>query len=283
VLAKNALGFALAVGSVPATTTLTWVSLLAVVLAALALAVWVFLRAQGVETWETTRGQRWIIALATAAIVLLPVMVADTNYDKPAPPANKAPAIRGLFARGTFSLALASPGGQPPDRCCGTILNRDTAALGTDERTRQDLMLLLPVDASQRITDLRIQIVGESGLEATADPDGLANAAQHLETRTYANDLGPAAADGHHVVTGWVARVPVSLAPTRPWDIGGNRYPLNVTATYHVAGESQARTFSARGAVDAQVSRAIYEMGVASAILPLICFGAAFRRWRRTR
>jgi hypothetical protein len=243
----------------------------------------VFLRAQGVETWETTRGQRWTLTLGIAAIVLLPVMLADTNYDKPAPPANNAPAIRGLFARGSFSLALAPPGGQPPARCCGTILNRDTAPLGTDERTRQDLLLLLPVDATQRVTDLRIQIVGESGLEATADPDGLAHATQHMETRTYANDLGPAAADGHHVVTGWVARVPVTLLPTKPWDIGGNRYPLNVTATYHVAGENQARTFSARGAVDAQVSRAIYEMGVASAILPLICLGAAFTRWRRTR
>ena len=274
VLVKNALGFTLVAGSIPATTTLTWISLLLVVVGAFALAVWVFLRAQGVETWETTRSQRWTIALAIAAIILLPVMLADTNYDNPAPPANNAPAIRGLFTRGSFSLALAPPGGQPPARCCGTILNRDTWPLGTDERTRQDLLLLLPVDATQRVTDLRIQIVGESGLEATADPDGLANAAQHLETRTYANDLGPAAADGHHVVT---------PAPTRPWDIGGDRYPLNVTATYHVAGEDQPRTFSARGAIDAQVSRAIYEMGVASAILPLICLGAALTRWRRTR
>ena len=43
------------------------------------------------------------------------------------------------------------------------------------------------------------------------------------------------------------------------------------------------RTFSARAAIDAQVSRAIYEMGLASALLPLVCFGAAFVRWRRTR
>ena len=95
VLVKNALGFTLVAGSIPATTTLTWISLLVVVVGAFALAVWVFLRAQGVETWETTRSQRWTIALA----------------------------IRGLFARGSFSLALAPPGGQPPARCCGTILN----------------------------------------------------------------------------------------------------------------------------------------------------------------
>ena len=113
--------------------------------------------------------------------------------------------------------------------------------------------------------------------------NALAHAAQHLETRTYANDLGPAAADGHHVVTGWVARVPVTLDPTKPWDIGGDRYPLNVTATYHVAGDSQTRTFSARGAIDAQVSSAIYEMGAASAILPSSVSGAALTRWRRTR
>jgi hypothetical protein len=75
----------------------------------------------------------------------------------------------------------------------------------------------------------------------------------------------------------------VTLIPRAPWDIGGVRYPLRVTATYQVAGESQTRTFSARAAIDAQVSRAIYEMGAASLILPLVCFGAAFQRWRQTR
>jgi hypothetical protein len=54
VLLKNAFGFTLAVGSIPATTTRTWISLLAVVIGALALAVWAFLRAQGVETWEAS-------------------------------------------------------------------------------------------------------------------------------------------------------------------------------------------------------------------------------------
>jgi hypothetical protein len=73
------------------------------------------------------------------------------------------------------------------------------------------------------------------------------------------------------------------LNPTKPWDIGGDRYPLTVTATYQVAGEGQARTFSARAAVDAQVSSAIYEMGLAASILPMLCIGAALLRWRRTR
>jgi hypothetical protein len=283
VLLKNALEFTLVAGSIPATTTLTWISLTVVVIGAIALAVWVFLRAQGVETWEATRNQRWTITVAIVAIILLPVMLADTNYDNPAPRANNAPAVRGLFARAGSSLALVPPGGQPPSRCCSTILNRETSPLGTDERTQHDLLLLLPVDASQRVTDLRIQIVGESGLEATADPNAVAHAAEQLETRTYVNDVGPAAADGHRVVTGWVARVPVTLNPTKPWDIGGDRYPLTVTATYHIAGDNQMRTFSARGAIDAQVSGAIYEMGIASAILPLLCLGAALTRWWRTR
>jgi hypothetical protein len=145
------------------------------------------------------------------------------------------------------------------------------------------LLVLLPVDSTQHVTDVHLQVTGENGLEATAPPDALAPAPEALETHTYANDLGPAAADGHHVVTGWVARVRVTLTPTKPWDIGGVRYPLRVTGTYQVAGESGMRTFSARAAIDAQVSEAIYEMGIASLILPLICFGAAFKRWRRTR
>jgi hypothetical protein len=284
VLLKNAFGFTLAVGSIPATTTRTWISLVSVILVAFALAVWVFLRAQGVETWETSRSQWWVIALGIVAIIVLPVAMADTNYDKPAPHATNAPAIQRLFSRAGSSLALAWPGGQPPVRCCSTILNRDEwPPLGTDEPTRRDLFVLLPVDATQRVTDVHLQVIGENGLEAAASPDALAPAPDALETHTYANDMGPAAADGHHVVNGWVARIPVTLTPTKPWDIGGVRYPLKVTGTYQVTGESQMRTFSSRAAVDAQVSRAIYEMGVASMILPLVCFGAAFKRWRRTR
>jgi hypothetical protein len=282
VLLKNAFGFTLAVGSIPATTTRTWFSLAAVVLLELALAAWIFLRAQGVETWEATRSQRWIIALIILSIILLPVTLADTNYDKLAPHATNAPSIQRLFARAGSSLALTPPGGQPPARCCSTILNRDQwPPFGTDEPTLRDLLVLLPVDSTQRVTDLHIQIQGESGLEVTAPAEKLSAATETLETHTYPNDSGPAAADGHHIVTGWVARVPVTLIPTKPWDIGGVRYPLRVNATYQVAGEN--RTFGARAAVDAEVQSAIYEMGAASLLLPMVCFGAAFRRWRLTR
>jgi hypothetical protein len=235
-----------------------------------------------VETWEATPAQRSIVALVIIAIVVLPVTMADTDYDAPAPHGTNAPSIQRLFARAGSSLALPPPGGQPPARCCSTILNRDEwPPFGTDEPTRRDLLVLLPVDATQPVTDLHIQVIGESGLEVSAAPQGLSPAPEALERRTYANDSGPAAADGHHVVTGWVVRVPVTLTPSKPWDIGGDRYPLRVSATYKIAGEN--RTFSARAAVDAQVARAIYEMGAASLLLPLVCFGAAFRRWRRTR
>lgn len=284
VLLKNAFGFTLAVGSIPAATTRTWISLIAVVVIAFALAVWVFLRAQGVETWETTRAQRWIIALGVAAIILVPVTVADTNYDKPAPHATNAPSIQRLFARAGSSLALASPGGPPPARCCSTILNREEwPPLGTDEPARRDLLVLLPVDTTQRVSGLHFQVTGEDGLEVTAPAVKLNPAPESLETRAYPPDAGPAAADGHHVLNGWIVRIPVTLVPSKPWDIGGVRYPLRVTGAYQVAGESATRSFSSRAAVDAQVSEAIYEMGVASLILPLVCFGAAFKRWRRTR
>jgi len=282
VLLKNGLGFTLATGSIPATTALTWVSVLVVVIGAFALGAWVFLRAQGVETWETTRSQRWAITLGAVAIFLFPVLFADRNYDTAAPRANGAPSISGPSARGNGSLALAPPGGALPARCCGAILNRD-APIGTDENTQEDLLILLPVETDQRVNDLSIRIVGGAGLQATASPDVLAAAQQHLETHRYMNDLGPAAADGHHVVMGWVARVPITLNPTKPWDIGGNRYPLNVSAVYHVAGDAHASMLSARGAISAQVASAIYEMGAVSIIFPALCLAAAIARWRRTR
>jgi len=284
VLLKNAFGFTLAVGSIPATTTRTWISLVAVIILAFALAIWAFLRTQGVETWEASRGQRWIIAIGILAIIVLPVAMADTNYDKPAPHATNAPSIQRLFARAGSSLALTRPGGQPPARCCSTILNRDEwPPFGTDEATRRDLLVLLPVDTTQQVTDVHLQVVGENGLEVSVPPGALVPEPETVEAHTYPNDTGPAAADGHHVLNGWVVRIPVTLTPTNPWDIGGVRYPLKVTGTYQVAGESQPRTFSARAAIDAQVAKAIYEMGIASMILPLVCFGAAFKRWRRTR
>ena len=133
------------------------------------------------------------------------------------------------------------------------------------------------------MTNFHARIVGEGGLEITASPDALVQAAPPLETRAYENDSGPVAADGHRIATGWVVRIPVTLDPTNPWDIGGDRYPLQVSATYDIAGDSQPRPFSARAAVDAEIAGAIYQMGLAASILPLLCIAAAFVRWRRTR
>lgn len=204
-------------------------------------------------------------------------MLADTNYDAPAPPPNLAPTLRGIFGRGTGTVAMVSPGGKFPVRCCSPLLNRETAALGTDEPNLEEILLLLPVEASQSVTGLRVEIVGENGLQLTT------GSPHQLEPHTYANDAGPVGVDGRHILNGWIARVPATMIPAKPWDIGGNRYALNITATYQVASDAQPRTFSARGAVEAEVSSAIYEMGAASSVLPLICFGAAFIRWRRTR
>src|SRR5262249_38188101 len=139
VLLKNALGFAIAVGNVPATTRWTWLSLAVLIAGSMALAIWIFLRVQGVETWEATRRQRWAIGLALLTLAVLPGGFADPDYDKPAPPRTNAPAIRGLFARAGSSLALVEPGREAPVRCCSTILNReDLMAMGTDEVTRRD-------------------------------------------------------------------------------------------------------------------------------------------------
>jgi len=282
VLLKNALGFALATNRIPSSTTRTWISLLVVVAGSLVLAAWVFLRAQGVETWEATRRQRWTIGLAILVLLLFPAFVADSNYDTVAPRANNTPAIRGL-SRAGIPVALVDTGGQPSRRCCNSVLNRDEWPLGTDQSSRRDLLLLLPVETNQRVTNLHATIAGDDGLMVTADSDVLNQAEPNLEAHTYTNDSGPLRADGQHIATGWVVRIPITLDPTRPWDIGGDRYPLTIAATYQVAGESQARTLNVRAAIDAEVASAIYQMGVAAILLPLFCIGAAFRRWRRTR
>jgi hypothetical protein len=282
VLLKNALGFALATSSVPATSTRTWVCIGAMVILAVVVAAWVFLKAQGVETWEATPAQRWTIAAAIVALVVIPVTLGDANYDRPAPPANNAPAIRALFARSGSSLALVDPGGSLPSRCCSTILNRDEwPAISTDALTRRDLVVLLPVDSRRSLVDLRIDVAGEDGLIVTPDPD--ATPLQHLEKRLYADESGPAAADGHRVLIGWVARIPVTIDPARPWDTGGMRYPIDVTATYRLDGDAAPHVLKARAAIEAQIGSALWQMSAAAMIVPLLCLGIAFSRWRRTR
>jgi len=80
-----------------------------------------------------------------------------------------------------------------------------------------------------------------------------------------------------------VARVSMMLTPTNPWDVGGVRYPLDVAATYRLAGEEQSHTLNMRAAIEAQIPDALAEMGAVAVILPLLCLIAAFIRWRRTR
>jgi hypothetical protein len=283
VLIKNALGFAVVAAMVPANTHGTWIALAVTEIGVVGLAAWIFLKVQGVETWEATRPQRWAIATLLAALMALPILAGDTDYERAAPSPTSAPAIRGLFGRAIGAVTLVESGAPVPGRCCSPVLNREAWPLGTDESTQRDLLLLLPVDSTVLVTDVQVRVAGENGLQVTADASPGGSGAVRLEEHRYGNDQGPAAADGHRVTTGWVARLPVTLRPTRPWDIGGNRYPVAVTATYAVAGEAAVRTFNFRGAVDAQVPRAIYEMGAAASVLPMLCLLAALARWRRTR
>ena len=164
------------------------------------------------------------------------------------------------------------------------ILNRDGwPPLGTDQPSRRDLLLLLPVDTTQRVTDLHIQVTGESGLVASAEPAALAPAPEALETRTYLPDLGPAAADGHRVVKGWIARVPVTLTPTKPWDIGGDRYPLRVTATYYVPGTAGCAPSARAPQLRLKYPAPSTKWESLRRFCPLYVLARPSRRWRRTR
>jgi ABC-type transport system involved in multi-copper enzyme maturation permease subunit len=283
VLLKNALGFTLVTGTIPTARISTWLAVATVVAGALIIATWTFLRLQGVETWEVTRHEGWTLAAALAALCVVPVAIGDRNYDLAAPRPNTAPAIPGLFARGNGNFALTDPGAAMPLRCCGTILNRDATPIPTDQDTRQDLLILLPIETNRQVTQFALRLDPQSGLAATLDGGSSASGIPALEPHTYDNDVGPVAPDGHHVKTGWVARIPVMLHPTKPWDIGGNRYPMTIAVTYSADGDPMPRTVSARTAVNAQVASGIYEMAAAGSVLPLCCFAAAFVRWRRTR
>ena len=90
---------------------------------AFTLAVWIFLCAQGVETWEATRRQRWTISLAIFALILMPILLADTNYEAAAPSPNQAPALHGISPRNSGNLAMVKSGTHIPKRCCNVLSN----------------------------------------------------------------------------------------------------------------------------------------------------------------
>jgi hypothetical protein len=283
VILKNGLGFTVAAGSLPATTGLTWLSFAVVVIGAFLIAGWVYLHAQGVESWEASATQRWTIPIAIAAVALFPLFAGDTNYIRDAPPPNNAPAIPGLFLRGGGTLALVDPGAPAPAHCCDTLLNRDMwPTFPTDTPSTRDLLVFVPVDAKTPLTQLDIRVAGQSGLKVAA-AEALTQPLRHLEKYAYPAGTGPSETDGHHIDTGWALRLPIVLTPTAPWDIGGVRYPIDVALTYRVSGDPQPHALAMRGAIEAQVASAIYEMSAVGAVLPLLCLVAAFRRWRNTR
>jgi hypothetical protein len=78
-------------------------------------------------------------------------------------------------------------------------------------------------------------------------------------------------------------RIPITLNPHHPWDVGQNLYPLSIVATYDVSGDPQPHTIDERAGINAKVGGAMAQMALAAGILPLFCFGAAFARWRRTK
>ena len=279
VLIKNALGFAFG-RSILSATRMTWISLAILVLGSLVLAAWVFLRAQGVETWETTRPKRWAIFLAILTIALFPVLFAETNYDTPAPSLDNGPQFRMNFQLSSYAT-LVRPGAPPPRNCCRPILNLDFGRLTTDRTNHADLLLFLPVDPAQAVTDLHLALSGNN-LDITADPAALTQPAPQRTPYTYTNDPNPRIPDAPKSTFGGMVRIPITIEPHHAWDLGNNRYPFNITATYNVAGDPQPHTFTEHAAVFAQVG-AMAQMALASLCLPLFCFGMAFARWRRTR
>jgi ABC-type transport system involved in multi-copper enzyme maturation permease subunit len=280
VLLKNALGFAFGAPRILSETRMTWISLAILVFGSLLLTAWVFLRAQGVETWEATRPKRWVIVLAIVVIALFPSIFAETTYDTPAPPTNNGPQQRLSFPQGAWA-ALVRPGAQVPRNCCRSILNWDYGRLTTDHPNHVDLLLVLPVDPAKAVTDFHAMLRGE-GLEISADSAALNQPAPPLTPFAYPNDSGPLMPDAHKLTSGSVVRIPITLDPRHPWDLGNNRFPLNIVSTFKVAGDAQPHAFEEHAAVFAQVG-AMAQMALAALILPLCCFGAAFARWRRTR
>ena len=218
VLLKNALGFALITTSIPTLTTGAWVGFAVLTAGAFLLAVWVFLRAQGVETWEASRAQRWTIAVGMLALFLFPMGVADTNYDATAPHNTLAPALRSISGRSARAPSPFVSSGAPAP---AAVLQRrpQPRDLPRSGRTRPPAAICSCSSPWRRLSgvvDLQVHVTGEGGLEATTDPGPGGGAYPTLKPGTTRTTPGRSPPTGHHASSGWVARVPVTFTPTSP-------------------------------------------------------------------
>src|SRR5205823_1891024 len=80
-LMRNALGCTLCTGMIPASTTMPWLASVVLVVGSIIIATWTFVRLQGIETWEATRGESWLLTVALIAMCAFPVLTGDVDYD----------------------------------------------------------------------------------------------------------------------------------------------------------------------------------------------------------
>ncbi len=218
VLLKNALGFTLAVGSIPASTAASrWLSL-AIVTGGSAQR-WpsgFFLPLHRVlETWETRSAQRWWASLwgpAWPSWRSFRWRLRIRTMTLPRRPlidrARDSWTIRKI---GCVNLAAGLDRPRAAVPVLAVLSSIGTSPLlGTEMKAfRSVIFCFFSLIESER-EDQRSENPGPG--RRPSDGDGPDDSDDHLETRSYSNESGPTATDGHHIASGWVARIPAHRA-----------------------------------------------------------------------
>lgn len=245
-----------------------------------ALAAWVYVREQGVETWESTPARRTLVAVAVALVLLAPAAVAGTTYE---PGGDR---ISGTTHRSMDNVhaAIVPPGTGPQE-----ALMRDAPPpLRVGEPNAQELVVMLPANLSWRVSDLRVRVSADPRLLVEGDVE------VHFPELPTDETLAFPARDGEYPHGPYelpIVRIPLTLTPTRPALFTHNAYDVLVNLTWTAtptedvppafAQRAGPQKASASMPVLADVPHAGAQMALAGAPGVLACAaGAALRRLR---
>ncbi|HWG89508.1 MAG TPA: hypothetical protein VNZ52_01540 [Candidatus Thermoplasmatota archaeon] len=239
-------------------------------------AAWIFLREQGVETWEVAPSHRGLVAALIAGVFLAPMLLTGTTYA--AANDNDDEDYADLFRpseklwvrltdRGAPSLT-AGFGAQ------GGFTEND---LTIGETQELDLLVLFPVKPGTTLTNVRITLAATPSLNLEG-PRTL------TLDRTTSQEQGPIPkpgaweADVDTSERGLVLRIPVTVRPEAPTGLGDTLYGVNATATYRASGVEGLQEGFAQTRVAAEIATASLQMWLAGAPAVLGCTVSALRR-----
>lgn len=234
-------------------------------LLALGGALWTFARAQAVETWEARGARAGVVALLLVALVASPLVIASAEYEK-------GGIQRGFSwsGGGAGVTAVLAPRGAPLTVLQQPFWEHESLPAGRAFEADLILGIFLPPDANGTLERAEVDLRGER-VRVEGTPAVLG--ADDVVTAQVGRD-GP---------QGAVLRVPLTVTLLDPGNLTMERYTVNATVSYRLAGNDTVVHAYNNMLVDGEVPGVRWQMALAGAPAPLALLAGAVVRRARTR